>query len=142
MNCKRAVHELRRVSKVEISPPNGHVCSYSRKTVTVYESCGGTEHFIALEYEDAIIGYVRVRVDSNPAATIRELKVFGKVASIGDEGEDWQHRGFGRELVAEAERIARESGRTRIRVTSGVGVRGYYRSLGFDYDLPYMAKDL
>ena len=109
---------------------------------TVYESCGGTEHFIALEYEDAIIGYVRVRVDSNPAATIRELKVFGKVASIGDEGEDWQHRGFGRELVAEAERIARESGRTRIRVTSGVGVRGYYRSLGFDYDLPYMAKDL
>ena len=109
---------------------------------TVYESCGGTEHFIALEYEDSIVGYVRLRLDSGPAATIRELKVFGKVASIGDEGEDWQHRGFGRELVAEAERIARESGRSRIRVTSGVGVRGYYRSLGFDYDLPYMAKDL
>ena len=109
---------------------------------TVYESCGGTEHFVALEYEDSIVGYVRVRLDSNPEATIRELKVFGKVASIGDEGEDWQHRGFGRELVAEAERIARESGRSRIRVTSGVGVRGYYRSLGFEYDLPYMAKDL
>lgn len=109
---------------------------------TVYDSCGGTEHFIALEYEDAVVGYIRVRLDSNPEATIRELKVFGKVASIGDEGEDWQHRGFGRELVGEAERVAREAGRTRIRVTSGVGVRGYYRSLGFDYDLPYMAKDL
>ena len=44
--------------------------------------------------------------------------------------------------MGEAERVAREAGRTRIRVTSGVGVRGYYRSLGFDYDLPYMAKDL
>ncbi len=109
---------------------------------TVYESCGGTEHFVALEYGDSVIGYVRVRIDSGPAATIRELKVFGRVAAIGDDGEDWQHRGFGRELVAEAERLARESGKSRIRVTSGVGVRGYYRSLGFDYDLPYMAKDL
>lgn len=109
---------------------------------TVYEASSGTEHFIALEYEDSIVGYVRLRLDGNEAATIRELKVFGKVASIGDDGEDWQHRGFGRELVAEAERIARESGRARIRVTSGVGVRGYYRSLGFGYDPPYMAKDL
>ena len=109
---------------------------------TVYDASGGVEHFIALEYEDSIIGYVRVRLDSNPAATIRELKVFGRVASIGDEGEDWQHRGFGRELVAEAERVATEAGRTRIRVTSGVGVRGYYRALGFTEDLPYMAKDL
>lgn len=109
---------------------------------TVYDASGGVEHFIALEYEDSIIGYVRVRLDSNPAATIRELKVFGRVASIGDEGEDWQHRGFGGELVAEAERVATEAGRTRIRVTSGVGVRGYYRALGFTEDLPYMAKDL
>ncbi len=108
----------------------------------VYESCGGTEHFVVLEYEDSIIGYARVRLDSNSAATIRELKIFGKVAAIGDEGEDWQHRGFGRELVAEAERIAREAGRTRIRVTSGVGVRGYYRSLGFTDDLPYMTKNI
>ncbi len=109
---------------------------------TVYEACGGTEHFVALEYEDAIVGYIRVRLDSNPEATIRELKVFGRVASIGDEGEDWQHRGYGRRLVSEAERIAVEAGRSRIRVTSGVGVRGYYRSLGFTEDLPYMAKDL
>jgi len=109
---------------------------------TVYEACGGTEHFVALEYDDAIVGYIRVRLDSNPEATIRELKVFGRVVSIGDEGEDWQHRGYGRRLVSEAERIAAEAGRSRIRVTSGVGVRGYYRSLGFSEDLPYMAKDL
>lgn len=107
----------------------------------VYEASGGTEHFVSYEYEDSLIGYVRVRLDCNPEATIRELKVFGKIASLGDEGE-WQHRGFGRELVAEAERIAREAGRKRIRVTSGVGVRKYYEALGFVHDLPYMSKEL
>ena len=39
-------------------------------------------------------------------------------------------------------RIAREKGYGRIRVTSGVGVRGYYRSLGYEEELPYMAKSL
>ena len=108
----------------------------------VYEACGGTEHFISFDYEDWLVGYVRLRLDDGPEATIRELKVFGRTAAIGDEGEDWQHRGFGRKLVAEAERISREKGYGRIRVTSGVGVRGYYRSLGYEEELPYMAKSL
>ena len=107
-----------------------------------YDASGGREYFVSFEYEDSLIGYVRVRIDSNPVATIRELKVFGKIASIGDDGEDWQHRGFGRELVAEAERIAMSNGRSGIRVTSGVGVRKYYESLGFHESLPYMLKDL
>ena len=68
--------------------------------------------------------------------------MFGHPASIGEDDGEWQHRGFGRRLVAEAERIASENGRGRIRVTSGVGVREYYRSLGYSEDLPYMAKDL
>jgi len=110
--------------------------------ITEYEASGGKEYFVALEYEDSIVGYVRVRIDSNPVATIRELKVFGKIVSIGEEGEDWQHRGYGKALVAEAERIARENSKDGIRVTSGVGVRGYYASLGFRKDLPYMRKDL
>lgn len=110
--------------------------------VTEYEASGGKEYFAALEYEDCIVGYVRVRIDSDPIATIRELKVFGKIVSIGDGGEDWQHRGYGKELVSEAERIAIENGKSRIRVTSGVGVRGYYASLGFSKSLPYMEKKL
>lgn len=109
--------------------------------VTEYDASGGKEYFVALEYEDSIVGYVRVRIDDNPVATIRELKVFGKIVSIGEDGEDWQHRGFGKELVAEAERIAKENSRSGIRVTSGVGVRRYYASLGFGKALPYMQKD-
>jgi elongator complex protein 3 len=107
-----------------------------------YEASGGHEHFINLSYEDKLIGYVRLRVDDNSCATIRELKVFGKMAQIGKDGEDWQHRGFGKELVAQAERTAKAEGRKRIRVTSGVGVRGYYRSLGYRLEAPYMVKDL
>ena len=110
--------------------------------VTEYEASGGKEYFVALEYEDSIVGYVRVRIDGNPVATIRELKVFGKIVCIGEEGEDWQHRGYGKRLVSEAERIARENSKEGIRVTSGVGVRGYYESLGFYKALPYMQKDL
>lgn len=113
-----------------------------RLKTTEYDASGGREYFVALEYEDSLVGYVRVRVDSNPVATIRELKIFGKIVSIGDAGEDWQHRGYGKTLVAEAERIALDNGKNGIRVTSGVGVRKYYESLGFRKDLPYMLKRL
>ena len=71
---------------------------------------GGEEHFINLSYEDKLIGYVRLRIDSGDTATVRELKVFGRMAQIGKEGEDWQHRGFGKELISEAERIAADKG--------------------------------
>ncbi len=104
-----------------------------------YEASGGTEHFISFDGGGALIGYARLRLDSR--ATIRDLKVFGRPAAIGDEG-DWQHRGFGRRLVAEAERISKEHGFGRIRVVCGPGAREYYRSLGYLEELPYMSKGL
>ncbi|MDR3282363.1 MAG: tRNA uridine(34) 5-carboxymethylaminomethyl modification radical SAM/GNAT enzyme Elp3 [Candidatus Methanoplasma sp.] len=110
------------------------------RKVLEYKACGGTERFISLEYEDSLIGYARLRTDDN--ATIRELKVFGRIASIGDDGEDWQHRGFGKELVSEAERYAILDRKSRIRVTSGIGVRKYYETLGYRPEGPYMVKDL
>jgi elongator complex protein 3 len=107
-----------------------------------YEAGGGTERFISLEYNDSIIGYLRLRTDDTDTATVREVKVFGKMASIGSEGEDWQHRGFGKDLMQEAERIAVLEGKKKMRVTSGIGVRGYYRALGYVLDDPYMVKSL
>jgi len=103
-----------------------------------YEASGGTEHFISMEYEDSIAGYVRLRISGN-TAFIRELKVFGKMAPFGTEGE-WQHRGIGKELMDTAERKAYENGAAEIRVTSGVGARGYYRSIGYELKGPYMVK--
>jgi len=106
-----------------------------------YEASGRTEDFISLESGDRLVGYVRLRNDGNGTATVRELKVFGRMAELGRTGE-WQHRGFGRELMTEAERIAAENGAVTMRVTSGVGVRGYYESLGYSLERPYMVKSI
>ena len=50
-------------------------------------------------------------------------------------------QGFGTLLMEEAERIARdEHGSEKISVISGVGVRSYYKKLGYWLDGPYMSK--
>jgi len=116
--------------------------SLIERKVLEYEAGNGRERFISLEYNDSIVGYVRLRTDSTDTATVRELKVFGKVASIGSDGEDWQHRGFGKDLMTEAERLAAADGKRRMRITSGIGVRGYYEALGYVLEEPYLVKDL
>ncbi len=112
------------------------------RKVLEYEASGGVERFVSLEYNDSIIGYVRLRTDGTDTATVREVKVFGRIAPLGSEGEDWQHRGFGKELMQEAERLAAADGKKRIRVTGGIGTREYYRALGYSLEMPYMVKDL
>ena len=55
----------------------------------------------------------------------------------------FQHQGYGTLLMEEAERIARdEHGSAKIAVISGVGVRSYYRKLGYEIDGVYMSKML
>lgn len=114
-------------------------------TILSYEASGGTEHFISFETPEigALVGYARLRIGSSSpgdSAHLRELKVFGQMIPIGDSGEAWQHHGFGKELVAEAERIAREAGCSGVLVTSGVGARRYYASIGYERSGTYMAK--
>lgn len=107
-----------------------------------YEASGGYERFISFNYGDSLIGYVRLRTDASDIARVRELKVFGNETAIGAAAESWQHRGFGRKLLAEAERIARSEGKRKVAVTSGIGVREYYASLGYVLERPYMVKML
>ena len=109
-----------------------------------YEASGGEETFITFELPDvdALVGYARLRTGDGPTAGLRELKVFGRMVPVSGQGGGWQHRGFGKELVARAEEVARERGCGSIRVTSGVGVREYYRSLGYARDGVYMSRPL
>ncbi len=111
-----------------------------------YRASGGREMFLSLEAEDgdAIIGYARLRsAEASQYAYVREVKVFGEVVPIGDKGgRRWQHRGFGRQLMSECEELAREWGYEGVRVTSGVGVREYYRALGYSLEGPYMVKNI
>ena len=129
-------------------------------TIT-YEAAGGTEHFISFEdfERDLLVGFARLRFPAEPvrrelgdAALLRELHVYGTEVGIGgtsgrgggdSDGRDWQHRGYGRRLMAEAESLAADAGFAKLAVISGVGAREYYREqLGYHQDGPYVAKQL
>ncbi len=116
-----------------------------------YDACGGIERFISIEdvEKNILIGFLRLRFSDNPhrkelsnAALVRELHVYGPMVPIGSRTDGWQHRGYGEELLSETERIAKENGFDKIAITSGVGVRDYYRKFGYELDGPYMIKDL
>ena len=123
------------------------ITAFDRKEVELrsesYNASGGIEDFVSLELpeQDGLVGFVRLRRGDGTEAMVRELKVFGPMAKIGQDGTV-QHRGFGKELLAEAERRSKEHGHTGLRVTSGVGVRRYYASLGYERDGAYMTKRL
>jgi len=107
-----------------------------------YSASDGEEAFISLESKDALFGFVRLRKPSSPflkeitpkTALIRELHVYGKALSLGEKDVDSsQHRGFGKNLMQEAEKIAKEKfDANKIVVISGVGVREYYKK-NFNY---------
>lgn len=110
-----------------------------------YDSSGGHEVFLSLEDPEkgVLVAYARLRLDA-AGATVRELKVFGRLVPLHEgPGRRWQHRGMGRRLMEECETVAGDEFHVpRIRVTAGVGVRGYYRSLGYRLERPYMARAL
>ncbi|MBI0584510.1 MAG: tRNA uridine(34) 5-carboxymethylaminomethyl modification radical SAM/GNAT enzyme Elp3 [Methanomassiliicoccus sp.] len=132
-----------RCREVGLMGARGHRPEDAEMNEVEYDASGGTETFISydLPHLDALVGYARLRTGDGPGASLRELKVFGRMVPISGQGE-WQHRGYGKELVARAEEIARQRGCESIRVTSGVGVRRYYASLGYARDGVYMAKKL
>ena len=122
--------------------------------VLTYEACGGTEHFISFEdfEKDLLVGFCRLRFPNDPvrpeletAALVRELHVYGSEVAVGLEGDDdqHQHQGYGRRLMAEAERLATDAGYEKLSVISGIGAREYYREkLGYHQDGPYVSKRL
>jgi len=119
-----------------------------------YQASGGEEFFISIDdpSQDAIIGFCRLRFPPRQLrpefdlrkAIVRELHVYGKAQGIGVIGVEGsaQHKGFGSQLLHVAERIACEHGKKKLLVISGVGVREYYRKLGYEREGPYMAKKL
>jgi elongator complex protein 3 len=122
-----------------------------RLTEAEYEAAGGTEHFLAMEdgETDTVAGFLRLRFPSDRTTggldgpVIRELKVLGPEIPVGERATSpgtYQHRGFGRALLARAEAIAQGHGDHRLYVTSAVGTREYYRRLGFERAGAHMAK--
>jgi elongator complex protein 3 len=127
------------------------ISSKPKIKVTSFEASNGQEFFISAEADDKLIGFVRLRIPprslheaiTKTSALIRELHVYGSAVSIGDVDEEKsQHKGIGKQLMSKAEEIAKENQRDKMVVISGVGVRGYYRKLGYEKEGPYMTKKL
>ncbi len=118
----------------------------------VYDASGGKEFFLSYEDvdKDIILGFLRARAPpesfrpeiDDDTLIVRQLKVLGSSTEIGEEEGEVQHRGFGKRLMEKAEEKARELGRDRVAVISGVGVREYYRKLGYEKEGVYMVKEL
>ena len=126
--------------------------------VRQYLSSMGKEYFVSFEDELwYIYGFARLLLpDADKTierpwlwawtALIRELHVYGQVAGItaiatGRESTA-QHKGFGSQLMACAEAISSAEGYQRISVISGIGVKEYYKKLGYSDDGTYVVKDL
>jgi len=118
-----------------------------------YKASNGMEIFLSLEdiEQDILIGYIRLRdviishrfeLQQEPCMIIRELKVLGRETPLGERtAGTFQHRGYGKKLLGEAERICLEEfDKKRLFVLSGVGVKPYYRKLGFSDKGLYLSK--
>ena len=112
-----------------------------------YDASGGKEIFLGCEDEnETLFGLLRLRINprGHDNAIVRELHIFGPEVPLGrTKKEAAQHQGRGKELLQEAERIAREEFQsTKIRILSGVGARDYYQPLGYTREDSYMVKQL
>lgn len=120
--------------------------------VIEYAASGGTEYFISFEDfdKDLLVGFCRLRLPDNPhrkelqngTAIVRELHVYGSEVALGNDGE-YQHNGYGKQLMNKAEKIAFNAGYDNMAVISGIGAREYYKQkLGYHQDGPYVSKTL
>jgi elongator complex protein 3 len=124
-----------------------------RITRRSYEASGGLEEFLCAEDQnETLVGFIRLRIPGeNPhrpeitdkTGLIRELHVYGEMTPVGEESSDWQHRGWGEQLMDEAERIASEIyDMDNMVVMSALGTKQYYGRLGYQKEGVYVSKSL
>ncbi len=116
-----------------------------------YDCCGGKEQFLSTVAGDALRGFVRLRypgrvfrVELDGAALVRELHIYGQMIPLDQTraGDEWQHRSYGQNLLARAEAAAKADGFSKVAIMAGVGIRPYYRRLGYERNGPYMVRKL
>ncbi len=141
------------------TPALQHLSTLAPKLfVDKYETTGGTEYFLSFEdsKRQVVFAFLRLRLPDQKylinlvdlgnlknLAFIRELHTYGQLVSVGkNEKTASQHKGLGKKLMAEAEKITKKNHYTKLAVISGVGVRGYYRKLGYKKQKTYMIKKI
>jgi len=133
-----------------------------------YQASDGKEIFLSFENKKRtkLYSLIRFRIPSQifsgkkhflsilkNSALIREIHTYGQLVPISEtnpvveKSHYWaritpQHQGLGKKLVKTAERIIKkEFNLNKIAVISGVGVRNYWRKLGYKLKNSYMIKD-
>ncbi|MGA2386546.1 MAG: tRNA uridine(34) 5-carboxymethylaminomethyl modification radical SAM/GNAT enzyme Elp3 [Candidatus Bathyarchaeia archaeon] len=149
IRCREVGHRLA-VDNVKPDPEKVGIQSFC------YDASEGKEVFISAEDKDndVLLGYLRLRVPSAkahrpevtsaPSAIVRELHVYGPLVPVGKHSASaWQHRGFGADLLREAERMARDDFcLKKLLVISALGTRRYYMRFGYERDGVYVSKKL
>lgn len=131
---------------------DGNICVDNLKlNVNKYESSSGREFFLSFDdmRNDKLCALLRLRFpsgcfikDLKGAAIIRELHTYGLQVPIDNKSFAVQHLGLGKSLIKKAEELAKNDGYKKIAVISGVGVRSYYKKLGYRLSGTYMVKSL
>ncbi|MBI4283295.1 MAG: tRNA uridine(34) 5-carboxymethylaminomethyl modification radical SAM/GNAT enzyme Elp3 [Chloroflexi bacterium] len=99
---------------------------------------------------DGLLSHLNTNMKVSPPsgmkrALIRELHIYGAEVPLNQQNPAAaQHKGLGKALLTEAERIAREEFQSPLMVVlSGTGAREYYRSeFGYRPQADYMVKSL
>ncbi|UCD01339.1 MAG: tRNA uridine(34) 5-carboxymethylaminomethyl modification radical SAM/GNAT enzyme Elp3 [Promethearchaeota archaeon] len=123
-----------------------------------YDASQGKEIFLSYENknEDYLIGYLRLRKPSefahrpelNDGKTmiVREIKVVGELVPKDLKPNRYtqiQHRGFGKLLMENAEKISfEEFDAKKLAVISGIGARDWFYEMGYNLDGVYVSKVL
>jgi len=123
--------------------------------ITKYKASEGDEYFLEIvNKDDVLFGLLRLRIfpaSTSPPPTqttkkikrraiIREIHVYGKALKLGEKGKV-QHTGLGKWLMSEAEKIVKKNKINKLSVISGIGVREYYRKIGYKLEGTYMVKN-
>jgi len=123
-----------------------------------YKASLGQETFLSYENkkEGYLVGYLRLRKPSEFAhrpelrdgktMIIREVRVVGELVpkdANPRNNNQLQHRGYGKLLMENAEKIAVEDYNSKkLAVISGIGARDWFYKLGYKLDGYYVSKKL
>ena len=139
--------------------------------ITTYKASEGKEYFLEIvNKDDVLFGLLRLRIAGGKndeftktnylsslrggiskqikkrkkeIAIVRELHVYGQSLNIHEENLNaTQHKGFGKMLMQKAEKISKKNKVKKILVISGIGVREYYKNLGYSLEESYMVKSI
>ncbi|NMC51948.1 tRNA uridine(34) 5-carboxymethylaminomethyl modification radical SAM/GNAT enzyme Elp3 [Candidatus Kuenenbacteria bacterium] len=151
IRCREAGHQNQfPISNFQF--PNKSKVLNPKLFIRTYPVSNGTEYFLSYESPDQKILYAFCRLflptylptnlpPYQPTALLRELHTYGEMVPLNQKGAV-QHTGLGKKLLTQAEKITHQNHYQKLSIISGIGVRGYYKKLGYKLENTYMVKSL